>query len=62
MKIKKPGKKQNGDKMGSTLFLKDRSPVQNILKIGEKIKITIAGKPINSRSFEGTDFIRVISP
>lgn len=35
--------------------------VQNILQIGEKIKITIAGNLTDGRLFEGIDFIRAIS-
>lgn len=40
----------------------NRSEVQSILPIGEKIKITIAGNLIDGRLFEGVDFIRVIFP
>ena len=36
--------------------------VQNILVIGEKVKITIAGALNDGRLFEGKDIIRVISP
>ena len=38
----------------------DRSAVQSILGVGEKVKITITGKLINGKPFEGRDIIRVI--
>ena len=40
----------------------NRVAVQSILQVGEKIKITITGNLTDGRSFEGTDFVRVISP
>jgi len=39
-----------------------RAAVQNILSIGDQVKITISGKLIDGRLFEGTDTIKVILP
>ena len=39
----------------------NRSIVQSILKIGENIEITITGKFVDGRLFQGSDIIRVIS-
>lgn len=39
----------------------DRATVHGILEVGEEIKVTISGKLIDRRPFEGSDIIRVIS-
>ncbi len=39
----------------------NRSAVQSILELGEKIKIVISGKLNDGRPFEGSDLIRVVS-
>ena len=40
----------------------NRSIVQDIFSVGEKVKITIAGKLVDDNLFEGSDFIKVIFP
>lgn len=39
----------------------NRSAVQAILEVGDKVKITISGKLINEKQFEGSDIIKVIN-
>ena len=39
----------------------NRVAVQNILEVGEKIKITISGNLISGEFFEGSDIIKIIS-
>ncbi len=60
----KPTKIGDYDKNGiPDLMVKfNRSAVQSILEVGDKVKITISGKLIDGRPFEGSDIIRVISP
>jgi cell wall-associated NlpC family hydrolase len=38
----------------------DRLAVQNILEVGEEVKVTISGKLIDEKPFEGSNIIRVI--
>jgi hypothetical protein len=38
----------------------NRTAVQSILKVGEKVEITISGALIDDRLFEGKDIIKVI--
>ncbi len=60
----KPAKIGDYDDNGiSDLMIKfDRSAVQNILPIGKKVRIAIAGKLADDKLFKGIDFIKVISP
>lgn len=60
----KPAKIGDYDNNGiSDLVIKfDRSAVQNILSVEEKVKITVAGKLVDDKPFEGVDFIKVIFP
>ncbi|MCK5466538.1 C40 family peptidase [Candidatus Parcubacteria bacterium] len=47
----------------SDLMMKfNRLAVQNILPIEKKVKITIAGKLVNDKPFEGVGFVKVILP
>jgi len=60
----KPTKIGDYDNNGiSDLMIKfDRLAIQDILPTGKKVKITIAGKLIDDKPFEGIDFIKVIFP
>jgi hypothetical protein len=40
----------------------NRAAIQAILQVGDQVKITISGKLIDGRLFEGKDTIQVILP
>lgn len=40
----------------------DRQAVENIVSVGEAVKITVTGQLTDGKKFEGSDTIKVISP
>lgn len=50
----------NGDNIADLMVKFDRSDVQKILKVGDKVNITVSGKTYDGNQFEGSDTIRVI--
>jgi hypothetical protein len=51
----------DGDGIPDLMIKFSRKAVQNILKVGDKVEVTISGKLIDGRLFEGNDKIIVIS-
>jgi len=52
----------DGDGIPDLMVKFNRKSVQNILEVGEEVKITISGKLTYCRPFEGKDTIKVILP
>ena len=48
------------DNIADLMVKFDRSDVQKILKVGDKVNITVSGKTYDGNQFEGSDTIRVI--
>jgi len=50
----------DGDNITDLIVKFDRSDVQKILRVGDKVNITVSGKTYDGNQFEGSDTIRVI--